>query len=45
MVILPSSELELQHFELAVVCLLSVQGNHPVERYNNLALRSWTHEL
>jgi len=27
-------------FGLAEVCLLSVQGNHPVEHYNNLALMS-----
>jgi len=27
------------------VCLLSMQGNNPVEHYNNLALRSQTHKL
>jgi len=32
-------------FGPAVVYLLSVQGNHPVEHYSNLALRSWMHEL
>jgi len=29
-------ELELLRYGPAVVCLLCVQGNHPVEHYNNL---------